>query len=571
MSERLRAQYRNTAQAASNVENKINYLQTADSWLQKIHDMTGRMAELAIMANDGTKSQIDRDNLQQEFAQMQKEIQRITSGATASGKFNGLYLFRGGNGVPILDSDLVEGNTDSHFTVRRLSGSGTLSDEYAATYDYDQRLWTVRNTTSNYDVGTFTAEPREGGSVIFNESGTVFELKLDAPNTGGYLPNACIKFSETALGAAQLGEIAFSSSATQGSADLSSSGDGSAISRSSWSATYTGSAWELRNLTTGIVERTTTAAVNAAVTMPFIGGFDGFNLQLNTPANGTCYSVGDVFTWSNQDGTVGTPIFQNAPATNGSATVTKLGDGMNVASDSYTATYDGVAQEWTIIDAAGSTAGTISADPFSGGSLTLNGGNGSRFTIQPPSTGGYSSGDSFTWTNAAMGTDYIVSNNVRLQVGPDSNQMFVEDQLNLESQNFDIIGSYSTYSYGSLNMTLLGSTLHSVRWGSLLSGQHLSISQQSSAQGAVAKLNIGIDHISSLRSVLGAEMNRMEQTLGGLRNYEEATRATESRIRDVDVAQETTQYSTYQILVQVGQAMLAQANALPQGVLQMLG
>ena len=68
MSERLRAQYRNTAAAAANVENKINYMQTADSWLQKIHDIMGRMAELSIMANDGTKSQVDRDNLQKEFA-----------------------------------------------------------------------------------------------------------------------------------------------------------------------------------------------------------------------------------------------------------------------------------------------------------------------------------------------------------------------------------------------------------------------------------------------------------------------------------------------------------------------
>ena len=76
MSERLRAQYRNTAAASNNVENKINYLQTADAWLQKIHDILGRMAELAIMANDGTKSQVDRNNLQKEFAQMQREVQR---------------------------------------------------------------------------------------------------------------------------------------------------------------------------------------------------------------------------------------------------------------------------------------------------------------------------------------------------------------------------------------------------------------------------------------------------------------------------------------------------------------
>ena len=74
---------------------------------QKIHDMLGRMAELAVMANDGTKCQVDRDNLQKEFDQMQKEISRITSGATASGKFNSLYLFRGESGVATMTGDSV--------------------------------------------------------------------------------------------------------------------------------------------------------------------------------------------------------------------------------------------------------------------------------------------------------------------------------------------------------------------------------------------------------------------------------------------------------------------------------
>lgn len=99
MSERLRTQSRNTSAAASNVENKLNYLQTADSWMQKMHDMLGRMGELAVMANDGTKSDIDRAVLQQEFAQMQDEITRITTGANAAGKFNGIAQFQGGSGI----------------------------------------------------------------------------------------------------------------------------------------------------------------------------------------------------------------------------------------------------------------------------------------------------------------------------------------------------------------------------------------------------------------------------------------------------------------------------------------
>ncbi|MDF7800900.1 flagellin [Pontiellaceae bacterium B1224] len=99
MSERLRTQSRNTSAAASNVENKLNYLQTSDSWMQKMHDMLGRMGELAVMANDGTKSDVDRTVLQQEFAQMQDEIARITTGSNAAGKFNGIALFQGGTGI----------------------------------------------------------------------------------------------------------------------------------------------------------------------------------------------------------------------------------------------------------------------------------------------------------------------------------------------------------------------------------------------------------------------------------------------------------------------------------------
>jgi flagellin len=120
-------------------------------------------------------------------------------------------------------------------------------------------------------------------------------------------------------------------------------------------------------------------------------------------------------------------------------------------------------------------------------------------------------------------------------------------------------------------MMLLGSNMNTVDWASLICLQHLSISVQSVAQGAVDKLNLGIDYISSIRATLGAEMNRMSQTLSGLRNYEENIRATESRIRDVDVAFETTQFSKYQILTQIGTAMLAQANALPGMVSMLVG
>ena len=572
MSERLRAQYRNTSQAASNVENKINYLQTADAWLQKIHDMMGRMAELAVMANDGTKSQIDRNNLQKEFEQMQDEIKRITSGATAAGKFNSLYLFRGGNGVPMTESDMVEGSTSSQFGIQRVSGSASLSDQYEALYDYDSREWTVHNITDNTVVGTMSAEPRQGTDLYFSEGGSVFHLTIGAPSVGGYQQNARISFSQEAMREAGTTGMNFSPSVTQGSAALSVSGSGADITRASWSATYDGTQWVLRNESTHTVVETIPADATESSGKGRIEGANGFNLIIDEPGNGTAYSEGDRFTWSNENDAVGTPVFYDATPQIGSAAVSISGDGYNISTDPYRATYNGVNNRWTVINTeTGTTVATQSANPFSAASIQIDGGNGFRLNIAAPSSGAYGTGDSFSWVNTGPTADYRLKNNVKLQIGPDSNQVFTEQEINLEANNFDVIGSYTTYSYGSINMTLLGSSLRTVRWGSLLSGEHLSISQQSTAQGAVDKLNLGIDYISSIRSVVGAEMNRMEQTLGGLRNYEENARSTESRIRDADIAYETTQYSKYQILVQIGQAMLAQANAMPQAVLQMLG
>ena len=95
MSERMRSQIRNSSMAAQNIQNQQAYLRTADSWMQKIHDMLHRMSELAVSANDGTKTQTDRSNLQAEFEQMQAEIIRITSGSLARGKFNTKNLFDG--------------------------------------------------------------------------------------------------------------------------------------------------------------------------------------------------------------------------------------------------------------------------------------------------------------------------------------------------------------------------------------------------------------------------------------------------------------------------------------------
>jgi flagellin len=93
-----------------------------------------------------------------------------------------------------------------------------------------------------------------------------------------------------------------------------------------------------------------------------------------------------------------------------------------------------------------------------------------------------------------------------------------------------------------------------------------------SANGAtdIGEIDAAIDAVSAQRAQFGAVQNRLEHTLSNLAVYNENLMASESRIRDVDMAAEMVNFTKLQILQQSGTAMLAQANQTPQSVLQLL-
>ncbi|MGN0710627.1 MAG: flagellin [Anaerovoracaceae bacterium] len=98
----------------------------------------------------------------------------------------------------------------------------------------------------------------------------------------------------------------------------------------------------------------------------------------------------------------------------------------------------------------------------------------------------------------------------------------------------------------------------------------IDISTQDGAAAAIDKINSAINKVSSTRGDLGAIQNRLEHTINNLGVTEENMTSAESRIRDTDMASEMMEYTKNNILIQASQAMLAQANQLPQGVLQLL-
>lgn len=151
------------------------------------------------------------------------------------------------------------------------------------------------------------------------------------------------------------------------------------------------------------------------------------------------------------------------------------------------------------------------------------------------------------------------------------NNAFCDATANFNNGYINVTASTtSTFQIGSdngvnnrLEVGILSMT------ASALTVNSISLSTQSGAQTAIDTIDTAIASLSSRRGTLGASQNRLAYTISTLDNTAENIQASESSIRDVDMALEMTSFTRSQIMVQAGTAMLAQANSLPQNVLSL--
>lgn len=124
------------------------------------------------------------------------------------------------------------------------------------------------------------------------------------------------------------------------------------------------------------------------------------------------------------------------------------------------------------------------------------------------------------------------------------------------------------FTYTSSGLGTLSANLNCTATG--LGITSLSLASQGSANTAIDKIDNAINKVSMVRATFGALQNRLEHKISNLDVSSENLTAAESRIRDTDMANEMMSFTKNQILSQASQSMLAQANSLPQGVLQLL-
>ena len=169
--------------------------------------------------------------------------------------------------------------------------------------------------------------------------------------------------------------------------------------------------------------------------------------------------------------------------------------------------------------------------------------------------------------NVATG-DAISDGSITVQIGADVGQKFQIEVAQLDTANTNSIGTVSTYTYNdAAGQTVKTSTHTDVTWASVIDTHKMSVG----SDNTIGKVSLAIDHLSNNRATMGAQQARLEHTKSGLIAYEDNLRSAESKVRDVDMAKESTEFSKFQILSQISNAMLAQANQLPSSALQLLG
>ncbi|GAB6257384.1 flagellin N-terminal helical domain-containing protein [Peribacillus sp. N1] len=162
-------------------------------------------------------------------------------------------------------------------------------------------------------------------------------------------------------------------------------------------------------------------------------------------------------------------------------------------------------------------------------------------------------------SSSSTGTD--AGAGLQFQIGANENQSLTLEIDDMRASNLGLTGIGDGFT-ATTNVSN-GTDSKGVESG-------LDVSNAKNASAAITVIQSAIDTVSAERSKLGANQNRLEHTINNLGTSSENLTAAESRVRDTDMAKTMMEQTKNSILAQASQAMLAQANSAPQGVLQLL-
>ena len=617
ISEKMRAQITGLEGAQKNAKDGISLVQTAEGALTEVHDMLNRMYSLAEQSANGTyENETDRAQLQKEVIALKTEIDRIADSAN----FNGINLLDGS-----MAGTTVPGGTDAIVTDQFTVTDGTTPNaatKAEITIKLDGTTATgggiaiTGGTTTITQLGAMQANgvdlsklfdveidgvkkdwTSDGGTTI----GSGATIKLVA-KTAGNLDSDVIDALEAITDAAELkvedgtaeGVGANATSSTyditfnfKNLADGQTFQIGDEIFEISTDGTLNNAGATLidlksLDLTDATDQKTAADAIQAAVAgaTSFTGTWtvaaapatitgDSYTLTMESDDTGSATSLGEVRVSQSATGAIaGTHVSgkDQGKGTAGSfASVTyegfdlsklAVGDKITIGNVTLEITKDADAdvnnKKIGLTDAKNSAEliKAFQANGFNSGKLEIN---GTKLTITGTTVG--EDGDTFqsttgklTFTPATAAAGATTTGGLTLQIG-DTGEEFNQLTVQINDCHADQMG---------------------IGEGSTDTIADIDIGTQAGAKAALKTIENAINYVSDVRGTLGATQNRLDHTINNLSVMQENIQDAESTIRDTDVAEEMMAYTKNNILIQSAQAMLAQANQVPQGVLQLL-
>jgi flagellin len=526
ISEKMRGQVRGLNQASRNAQDAISLIQTAEGAASEVHSMLQRVRELTIQAANGTLTDKDRNSLNDEVIQLKSQVDTIASNTEF-------------NTIKMLDGEMAS-STGTILTGVSQAVVDTLKAKIPLWIDDALKVMEI-----NYGI-TLPAS-RSLTVTLYQDGAASAPAATMGTSDGGATLQMQVNVSKLLDGSNQI--------------PVGTSGG---------------------QFDTVIAHEIMHAMQFTAMSDMIAGGF-------TTPE--TWFAEGLATIVQGGSGFIAPP--NNSASVNllaWTGTTAEYGSAFAAIKTLHEITVGGInaiidqLEAGNSLDAAiNATAQTLNGDPAL---TTADGVN--------PQVDFANFADFVTWFNTSTdvnnyldnSTDFVGSGAIVDGSDPTSSFNGTSADTIVNDDTVDYAGVYSiafadvsgdSDSNGKvLNFQIGANTGQSMQFNSAnlttqgLGLGNLDISTQDNAASAIQQLDSAITKVSSVRGRFGSYQNRLEHTILNLVNTSENLTSSEARIRDTDMAQEMAQLSKNNILAQASQAMLSQANQIPQGVLQLL-
>ncbi|MBQ6787279.1 MAG: hypothetical protein IJO85_06115 [Lachnospiraceae bacterium] len=514
---KMNAQIKGLEQANKNANDGISVVNTADGAMSEMHDILQRMNELAIQSANGTNSDSDREQIQLEIDQLVQELDRIaeTTQFNAQNLLDGSFAYKGYT------------NTENIKVMSYSDGvsSGTYSIKQLSYYHYEDTIKDHAAYVENSPEGEITHEDSYAAVSADDIKAALVTDDQITPGEGmkGFPDGAkvIIKDENVIIEAENDFQVKLSLNDRMGI-------DGSGVTTTSVTTYITTDCY--KNITVTNQEGTIRYNISELNIIKDWGEDETMDPAQTTPT--VSYHTG-----SEEEGLRHlTEDFADYFKTiNPDAEYMVTGCAVDEQTGNITINYENVEDT--------TDAGRYTFKLFDEGNKNPDG------TPDPTELK-----DSLHTHTDTVKTEYTVG---------DKNDDTQNINLNLTGMGpMRIQVGANEGQVIQIEIPALGTEYLGV--------DGLDITTEEKATEAIDVIAEAIDYLSGIRSKIGAYCNRIEHTITNLDVTEENMTASYSRIMDVDMAKEMTEYSTVQVLVESSTAMLAQANERPQSVLQLL-